>query len=476
MTDHALDRSYRALLDVPSLPRVLLGMQLSRIAQSMVGVTVVLFALQAYDSPSLAGIVTFVWIFPGLLISPIAGALLDRHGRARLVVLDYLVALVALFAIAVLSLAGMLPAGLLVLIAFISSFTGPLSNTGLRSLLPMMVPSHLWERVNAIDSNGYVVATIVGPPIAAAMVQVVGGPVTLIAIGCLYGVSAAVLFRIKDPPVETASSGRLLHDAWLGLVYTWRNRTLRGLGFSLSVLNISAGMTTIVIPLLVLDRLGESEAMVGAMFALIGVGGMVTAFAFGRMDTRGREKRLLVLPMLLMAPATALLLPDAGLLPVALSMVALGALNGPLDIGMFTIRQRRTDPAWMGRAFAVSMAFNFAGYPIGATITGWLASVSADAAIVMGVVACAVAAVLAWAMVPARDDGAEWQRAARGGGVAITGVAGTGVAGRGVARPGTEVFAAEALAAAGMWDASGAEPISSAPGASRLAPEEPDAS
>jgi MFS family permease len=320
MTDHALDRSYRALLDVPSLPRVLLGMQLSRIAQSMVGVTVVLFALQAYDSPSLAGIVTFVWIFPGLLISPIAGALLDRHGRARLVVLDYLVALVALFAIAVLSLAGMLPAGLLVLIAFISSFTGPLSNTGLRSLLPMMVPSHLWERVNAIDSNGYVVATIVGPPIAAAMVQVVGGPATLIAIGCLYGVSATVLFRIKDPPVETASSGRLLHDAWLGLLYTWRNRTLRGLGFSISALNISGGMTTIMIPLIVLQRLDEGEAMVGVMFALLGVGGMATALIFGRMDTRGREKRLLVLPMLLMAPATALLLPDAGLLPVALGV------------------------------------------------------------------------------------------------------------------------------------------------------------
>jgi predicted MFS family arabinose efflux permease len=225
-------------------------------------------------------------------------------------------------------------------------------------------------------------------------------------------------------------------------------------------------MTTIMIPLIVLQRLGEGEAMVGVMFALLGVGGMATAFIFGRMDTRGREKRLLVLPMLLMAPATALLLPDAGLLPVAISMVTLGALNGPLDIGMFTIRQRRTDPAWMGRAFAVSMAFNFAGYPIGASITGWLASVSADAAIVMGVVACAVAAVLAWAMVPARDDAAEWQRAATSG----------GAAGPAAARPGTEVFAAEALAAAGMWDASGAGLTAPGPEASLVVSEDRDAS
>ena len=88
-------------------------------------------------------------------------------------------------------------------------------------------------------------------------------------------------------------------------------------------------------------------------------------------------------------------------------MVAIGALNGPLDIGMFTVRQRRTDPAWMGRAFAVSMAFNFSGYPIGATITGWLVTTSVDAAIVMGVLACLVGGLLAWWMIPAAEDGSE---------------------------------------------------------------------
>jgi predicted MFS family arabinose efflux permease len=379
-------------------------MQISRIAQTMIGVAVVLFALQVYGSPEIAGIVTFVWIFPGLLVSPIAGALLDRHGRAKLIVIDYLVTLAALVLIGVLALAGMLPAWLLVVIAFLASFTGPLSNTGLRSLLPMMVPSTLWERVNAVDSNGYVVATIIGPPVAAALVQVFGGPEAIIVIGLLYGVAALVLIGIHDPASHVASTGRLMRDAWDGVVYTWNNRTLRGLGISLSVLNLSGGMGTIVIPLIVLDRLGQDEAMVGVMFALLGIGGMVTAFAFGRMDTRGREKALLVWPTVGMGFATALLLPDAGLLPVAISMIALGALNGPYDIGMFTIRQRRTDPAWMGRAFAVSMAFNFAGFPIGASLSGWLASVSIDAAVVMGVIACFAAAVLAWAMVPAKDD------------------------------------------------------------------------
>ncbi|HYU51280.1 MAG TPA: hypothetical protein VEO91_15260, partial [Candidatus Limnocylindria bacterium] len=65
MTEAQLDRSYRALLAVPSLGRLLLGMQISRIGQSMVGVAIVLFALLAYGSPVLAGLATFCSIFPG---------------------------------------------------------------------------------------------------------------------------------------------------------------------------------------------------------------------------------------------------------------------------------------------------------------------------------------------------------------------------------------------------------------------------
>ncbi|MGO9206399.1 MAG: MFS transporter, partial [Candidatus Limnocylindrales bacterium] len=80
MSQVSADRSYRALLRVPSLARVVAGMQIARIAQSMVSVAIVLFTLTAYRSPELAGIVTFVSIVPGMIVSPIAGALLDRHG------------------------------------------------------------------------------------------------------------------------------------------------------------------------------------------------------------------------------------------------------------------------------------------------------------------------------------------------------------------------------------------------------------
>ncbi|TAK01764.1 MAG: MFS transporter [Chloroflexota bacterium] len=394
--------SYRALLEVPSLGRALAGMHLVRIAQSMIGVALVLFCLGRYGSPAIAGLVTFASVAPGLLISPIGGALLDRHGRTRLILLDLVIATVAIAIIAVLAVADALPAGLLVLIAAISSLTGPLGATGMRTLFPLMVPPALWERVNAIDANGYVVASIIGPPLAAVMVGAFGGPVALLAIAVLLGVGAVILRPVPEPPAEVSSTGRLLTDAWLGLRYTWANRTLRGLGLSITTLNLGSGMVSIVVPLLVLDRLGLDEAAVGAVFAAQGVAGVVAGLLAGRIDTRGRETRLLAGPMVAFVPALALLLVP-GLWPIVLSMVVMGLATGPMDVAMFTLRQRRTEAAWMGRAFAISMAFNFAGWPVGAAIAGLLAAVSLEAAVVLGVATTILAVVLAATLVP-RDE------------------------------------------------------------------------
>jgi len=407
----SLDRSYRALLRVPTLGRVLISMQIARVAQSMVSVAIVLFTLERYGSPAFAGLVTFASVFPGLLISPLAGALLDRHGRIRLVLLDFVVALAAMVLIGALAVLDALPGPVLLAIALVSSLTAILSHVGLRSLFPILVPEHLWERVNAVDSNGYVVATILGPPAAAALVAIFGGPVALVVIGVAFGAAALALIGVPDPPARTDSKGRLLVDAWDGLVYTWRNPTLRGLGFAIALVNLTSGMTTIVLPLIVLERLGQSEAVVGLVFAVSGISGVASAFLFGRVDTRGREWSLLVWPIVGLAPTVALLLlaAQAPSVPIGLALLAVesllvGLLYGPMDIALFTVRQRRTDRAWMGRAFAVSMAFNFTGMPIGAALAGLLADSSIEAAILALGVGGALAAAAAAAFLVPRTD------------------------------------------------------------------------
>jgi len=387
--------SYRALLAIPGLPRLIASMLLARLAGQMTSLIIVLFALEHYGSPAVAGAATFLAIFPGLVGSPIAGALLDRHGRTRLVVLDYAVAALSLALIAVLALLDALPVPLLLLIVTVTSLTFPLSHTGVRTLFPMLVPPAMWERANAIDSNGYVVSSVFGPALAGSLVAFFGAPAALFVTAAISGLAAVVALGLRDPSTRT-ESGALLRDAWRGLVYVARHPSLRSLAISVSVANIGWGLFFITLPVLVLQRLGGDAAYVGNLFALLGVTGSVTVLLMGRVSTRGREHLFLAGAMLGQAVAFAIALfagGDGRL--VAVAMLILGVATGPFDVTLFTVRQRRTDPAWMGRAFAVSMSLNFVGFPVGSAIGGALVPISLEGALAAAIVANVAAALLA---------------------------------------------------------------------------------
>lgn len=391
--------SYRRLFAVEGMPRLVASMLIARTASQMVALVLVLFALDRYGSAAIAGTVTFLSIAPGLVVSPIAGALLDRYGRTRLVIADYIVAAAALGLIALLAALDRLPVPALLAIVTVASLTFPLSTVGIRTLFPLIVPRPLWERANAIDSNGYVLSSVVGPALAGTLVATLGGELALATTAAIFGLAAVVTIGLRDPATRR-SQGRLLADAWAGVVYVARNPTLRGLALSVSTANVAWGLFFIALPVLVIERLGQGPAAVGQLFALLGIAGSLSVLAVGRIPSAGRERPLLAVSMLGIGIGIAAIVLFPHPLTVALAMLAIGVANGPFDVVLFTLRQRRTDPAWLGRAFAVSMALNFAGFPVGAALSGSVIPISLEAALVAAVALEAAAALLVFASIP----------------------------------------------------------------------------
>jgi MFS family permease len=377
----------------------------------MFTVALVLFVLERYHSPQLAGLTAFLSVFPGLVVSPLAGALLDRHGRGRLVVLDYLIAAVMLALVGVLSGLQSLPSGLLLAIVGVASLTNPLSNAGARSLFPLIAPRALWERANALDSSGHVIANLVGAPLAGVLVSVAGPEWALASCGAVFAAAAVAMLRLPEPSITAIKDGSVLLNAWRGLQYVVRNPTLRGLAVTLSTLNLGSGVLIIALPVLVLSRLHGGPITVGLLWGAMGAGGLIAALVAGRFSTIGRERLMIMGAILVMSAALALLPLAGSVAVVALVAVLMGAANGPLDIAMFSMRQRRTDPAWFGRAFAVSMSVNYAGSPIGSAIAGPLIAWSLNGALWAAAIVTLVAAGLLWALVPSRDDGAASRQA-----------------------------------------------------------------
>ena len=375
-------------------------MLLGRVAAQMVALTLVLFVLERYASPTLAGIATFLSLMPGLLVSPIAGALLDRYGRRRLIVLDYIVATVGLLLIAGLAVANALPLPLFLVIVSVQSLSFPLSAVGMRTLFPLIVPQRLWERANAIDSNGYAASSIAGPAIAGAVVAASHGEGGLVAAAAAFAVAAVVTAGAPDVDVRGVRHGPLMRAAWDGVVHVARHPTLRGLAIATSIGNVAGGIIFIAVPVIVLQRLGGTTTLVGQIFALTGITAFVSVLLIGRLSTEGRERQLMIVAAVGGTAAFALPLARMDLAMLLAAMLLRGSIEGLFDVPMFTLRQRRTDPAWLGRAFSVSMSLNFIGYPIGSAIGGALAAIGPETALAVGLAFSAVEVVALRLFVP----------------------------------------------------------------------------
>jgi predicted MFS family arabinose efflux permease len=107
--------------------------------------------------------------------------------------------------------------------------------------------------------------------------------------------------------------------------------------------------------------------------------------------------------MLATAVAVWPLAAEFGLAGLALGLMLVGAAAGPIDVSALTLRQRRTDPAELGRVLSVSISLNIAGGPIGSALAGVLVGWSLSATFAVAAMAALLAAVSV-ALIPKRDD------------------------------------------------------------------------
>jgi predicted MFS family arabinose efflux permease len=380
-----------------------ISLLLGRVAGRMVAVGLVLFVLSRYRSPQLAGAAVFLFTFPGLLISPLAGALLDRYGRARLVTVDYLAAGAMLAMIAALSIAHSLPPPVLLLICALASLTGPLGIGGARSLVPSLVPSHLWERANALDSSSDVFSGIVGAPLAGVTVGFAGGEAALGASALLFAVAGVAMFTVRDGAFQP-QGGPVLAEAWSGLLYVLRNRTLVGLAVTFFAFSVGWGSLVLAVPVLILGPLHQGPAAVGYVWGLVGVAGLASMLFVGRIRTEGRERQLMAGSILAMAAVMAVM-PFAGSVAVvAAALIGIALVETPFDLAFLTLRQRRSDPTRFGRVFAISVSLNMLGGPVGSAIAGPLIAWSLNATLWFAVAFTAVAALFPLLLIPRKEQ------------------------------------------------------------------------
>ena len=347
----------------------------------MFALAIVLTALAYTGSSVLAGWLAFAAVAPGLVVSPLAGALIDRVGSAWAIAMDMAASAVLAAALAVADRLYLASVPVLLTLTALFSLTSPLRAAGIRALLPRLVPTHALDRANALDTATHGVADIVGPALAGLLVALGGPPLALWTVAGAFAAAAFCIRRIRRPRGRVPSLRLLLDEAFDGLLRVVRQSTLRGLAVSYSLYEISWGMLTVVVPVYAFRQFDAhtGEVVAGLLWAGLGVVGGTAALAAGHIRTVGRERAVMAIGMLGTAFATWPLAAGFGLTGLTLGMMLVGAMAGPIDVGVLTLRQRRTDPAELGRVLSVSMSLNLAGGPLGSALAGVLVTWSLPA-------------------------------------------------------------------------------------------------
>ena len=375
----------------------------------MFDLAIILYTLRRFGSPALTGWVAFAAFGPGLIASPFAGALLDRLRAPLAIIVDMLITAGLLLALIFIDQAGQLgPASLIVLVTM-CSLTSPLSASGIRVLVPRLVPADGLERANALDTGSYALIEVVGPALAGGLFGFAGPAATMMVIVIFYALAATSLIPIlraaKTPTARRPTT--LIGEAVAGLAHIARHPTLRGLAIAYSIYQMSWGVLLVVVPVAVIHALGptaNADLTVGALWAACGLAGGLGALLAGQVRSIGRERQIIGLSIAAMAVAIYPLAASLGLYGLAAGIMIMGFLEGPADVGLLTLRQRRTAPEWLGRVLTVSMSLNVSGLPLGSAIGGSLVSYSVDAALIFAAMASVIAAIATFLLIPRQPN------------------------------------------------------------------------
>jgi MFS family permease len=396
--------SYRQLLGVSDVRALLLATLLSRLAGRMFALAIVLYALTRMGSPVLAGWLAFAAMAPGLAISPVAGALIDRVGSVWAIAVDMAASAACVAALIAVDLLGWTNPPVLLALTGLFSLTSPLSMAGIRALLPRLVPVAALDRANALDTAIHGLTDIVGPASAGAMMGFAGATPTLGTIAVTYTAAAVCVGSIHRPRGQLPSVGPLLAQAWSGLLRVVRQPTLRGLAAVYSLYEISWGILVVAVPVFAAREFagGSGAAVAGLLWAGLGLVGGIAALIAGHRSTAGRERKVMAIGILTTAVAVWPLEAEFGLIGLVVGMMLVGAAAGAIDVSVLTLRQRRTDPAELGRVLSVSMSLNMSGGPLGSALAGVLVTWSLSATFAVAALASVLAAA-AVALIPGND-------------------------------------------------------------------------
>jgi len=327
--------------------------------------------------PFKLGLISFAQSFPQVLLSPVAGAVIDRMNRRTVLTLVQVALISMMTLLTVLVVTDRVTYEWLLGIAIVVGCAMTFDWPARLSIVPALVERRELPSAVALNAAAFNGARVVGPSIAGFLIAWLGmgaafGITTLSALPFLVVLFSIAAFR---PAGNTATRSTEHPVAALmdGYRYIWRNHDLRAM-LSVDVVPIILGMSYVAMaPAIAADVLGLGSQGFGLMLTIGGIGSLTGTLAVAHLSRRsGRGKMVLVAITIFAVGLIAYGLSSSVWLTFPL-MVVLGMSYALSSTMNDTLIQMRVDDAYRGRVMAVYSTF-WGLSPAGGLLAGYLAN------------------------------------------------------------------------------------------------------
>jgi MFS family permease len=380
-------RNYRLFFSGQSIS--LIGTWLTRIATSWL-------IYRLTGSALLLGVLGFAGQIPTFLLAPLAGVLVDRWDRHRVLVVTQVLAMVQSAALAALALAGVIQVWHVVALSVFQGIINAFDMPARQALVVEMVEDRA-DLPNAIALNSSMVnaARLLGPSIAGILIAGVGeGYCFLIdAVSYLAVIASLLLMRIPARVVAPRTS-RVLADFQEGFKYAADSQAIRSVLLLLALVSLMGTPCTVLLPVIAKEVLGGGASTLGLLTAASGLGALGGAVYLASRQTVLGLGRVIFLSTAVFG-AGLVAFSRAHVLWLSLPLMLLTGGGMMLQMASSnTILQTIVDEDKRGRVMSLfAMAF-FGTVPFGSLIAGVLATrLGAENTILVGGVVCFLASL-----------------------------------------------------------------------------------
>ncbi len=379
------------------------GQSISLIGTWMQRITLPWVVYRITGSEMLLGVVGFAGSIPSFLLAPVAGVLIDRWSRYRVMIATQIIAMVQAAVLALLSLTGTLDIWHIIVLSIalgvINSFDMPARHS---LVVDMVAEKEDIGNAIALNSMMFNGARLIGPSVAGVMLAAVGEGACFLINAVSYLFVIASLFMMRMPATEISRERKpVLREMKEGLDYSFGFPPIRHILLLLGVVSLMGTSYQVLMPVYAKDVLTGDSHTYGFLMGGAGAGALLGAIYLASRDTLLRLGRMI-------PAATALL--SAGLIALALSR------SFPLSmflifftgLGMMvqtaasnTVLQTIADDDKRGRVMSFYTMALMGTAPFGSLLAGWLAQmIGTPWAILLAGTVCMVAALTFYRRLP----------------------------------------------------------------------------